>query len=191
MSILKTESIASRPISDVYSPRVFSVPRGLKSTRTIACTPCTGSISPLRSILSSSSSSKRERERERKKESVSILAERAHNVQFVLDNTHKRERERKRNALSMLPPPAFAIFARAFSLAFADFCPFPPPMMKLSSSSSSSKRIVVHPPSRRALSSCQCALLSVSVEFSPPFVIFILLSRSKNPKPYIIIFFCV
>ena len=95
MSILKTESIASRPISDVYSPRVFSVPRGLKSTRTIACTPCTGSISPLRSILSSSSSSsKRERERERKKESVSILAERAHNVQFVLDNT-QRERERE------------------------------------------------------------------------------------------------
>ena len=93
MSILKTESIASRPISDVYSPRVFSVLRGLKSTRTIACTPCTGSISPLRSILSSSSS-KREREREREKESVSILAERAHNVQFVLDNT-QRERERE------------------------------------------------------------------------------------------------
>ena len=96
MSILKTESIASRPISDVYSPRVFSVPRGLKSTRTIACTPCTGSISPLRSILSSSSSSKRERERERKKESVSILAERAHNKSnsFWIIHT-KREREER------------------------------------------------------------------------------------------------
>ena len=95
MSILKTESIASRPISDVYSPRVFSVPRGLKSTRTIACTPCTGSISPLRSILSSSSS-KRERERERKKESVSILAERAHNKSnsFWIIHT-KREREER------------------------------------------------------------------------------------------------
>ena len=93
MSILKTESIASRPISDVYSPRVFSVPRGLKSTRTIACTPCTESISPLRSILSSSSSSKRERE----KESVSILAERAHNKSnsFWIIHT-KRERERER-----------------------------------------------------------------------------------------------
>ena len=157
MSILKTESIASRPISDVYSPRVFSVLRGLKSTRTIACTPCTGSISPLRSILSSSSS-KREREREREKESVSILAERAHNVQFVLDNT-QRERERERNALSMLPPPAFAIFARAFSLAFADFCPFPPPMKLLSSSSSSKRREKEresNDPSRRAVLR-QCA----------------------------------
>ena len=99
MSILKTESIASRPISDVYSPRVFSVPRGLKSTRTIACTPCTGSISPLRSILSSSSSSKRERERERKKESVSILAERAHNKSnsfWIIHTKRERERERER-----------------------------------------------------------------------------------------------
>ena len=99
MSILKTESIASRPISDVYSPRVFSVPRGLKSTRTIACTPCTGSISPLRSILSSSSSSKREREREREKERERQYPrrKRAQQVQFVLDNTHKeRERERER-----------------------------------------------------------------------------------------------
>ena len=99
MSILKTESIASRPISDVYSPRVFSVPRGLKSTRTIACTPCTGSISPLRSILSSSSSSKREREREREKERERQYPRRksAQQVQFVLDNTHKeRERERER-----------------------------------------------------------------------------------------------
>ena len=92
MSILKTESIASRPISDVYSPRVFSVPRGLKSTRTIACTPCTGSISPLRSILSSSSSKKRERERERQYP----RRKSAQQVQFVLDNTHKeRERERE------------------------------------------------------------------------------------------------
>ena len=97
MSILKTESIASRPISDVYSPRVFSVPRGLKSTRTIACTPCTGSISPLRSILSSSSSSKREREREKERERQYPRRKSAQQVQFVLDNTHKeRERERER-----------------------------------------------------------------------------------------------
>ena len=97
MSILKTESIASRPISDVYSPRVFSVPRGLKSTRTIACTPCTGSISPLRSILSSSSSSReREREREIEERVRSSQKERERRVQFVLDNTHKRERERER-----------------------------------------------------------------------------------------------
>ena len=128
MSILKTESIASRPISDVYSPRVFSVPRGLKSTRTIACTPCTGSISPLRSILSSSSSSKKKRERERKKESVSILAERAHNVQFVLDNTHKereRERERERGTHSAcfhrrLSPSSRALFP-SLSPIFARF----------------------------------------------------------------------
>ena len=97
MSILKTESIASRPISDVYSPRVFSVPRGLKSTRTIACTPCTGSISPLRSILSSSSSSKRERERKKERERQYPRRKSAQQVQFVLDNTHKeRERERER-----------------------------------------------------------------------------------------------
>ena len=121
MSILKTESIASRPISDVYSPRVFSVPRGLKSTRTIACTPCTGSISPLRSILSSSSSSKK-RERERKKESVSILAERAHNVQFVLDNTHK-ERERGTHSACFhrrLSPSSRALFP-SLSPIFARF----------------------------------------------------------------------
>ena len=123
MSILKTESIASRPISDVYSPRVFSVLRGLKSTRTIACTPCTGSISPLRSILSSSSS-KREREREREKESVSILAERAHNVQFVLDNT-QRERERERGTHSAcfhrrLSPSSRALFP-SLSPIFARF----------------------------------------------------------------------
>ena len=97
MSILKTESIASRPISDVYSPRVFSVPRGLKSTRTIACTPCTGSISPLRSILSSSSSSKREREREKERERQYPRRKSAQQVQFVLDNTQReRERERER-----------------------------------------------------------------------------------------------
>ena len=112
-----------------------------------------------------------EREREREKESVSILAERAHNVQFVLDNTHKEsERERERNALSMLPPPAFAIFARAFSLAFADFCPFPPPM-KLSSSSSSSKRREKERESSRpfeksGITSIKRSFL-ISVEFSP------------------------
>ena len=97
MSILKTESIASRPTSDVYTPRVFSVPRGLKSTRTIACTPCTGSISPLRSILSSSSSSKREREREKERERQYPRRKSAQQVQFVLDNTQReRERERER-----------------------------------------------------------------------------------------------
>ena len=124
MSILKTESIASRPISDVYSPRVFSVPRGLKSTRTIACTPCTGSISPLRSILSSSSSSKRERERERKKESVSILAERAHNKSnsFWIIHT-KKERERGTHSACFhrrLSPSSRALFP-SLSPIFARF----------------------------------------------------------------------
>ena len=128
MSILKTESIASRPISDVYSPRVFSVPRGLKSTRTIACTPCTGSISPLRSILSSSSSSKRERERERKKESVSILAERAHNKSnsfWIIHTKRERERERERGTHSAcfhrrLSPSSRALFP-SLSPIFARF----------------------------------------------------------------------
>ena len=120
MSILKTESIASRPISDVYSPRVFSVPRGLKSTRTIACTPCTGSISPLRSILSSSSSSKRERE----KESVSILAERAHNKSnsFWIIHT-KKERERGTHSACFhrrLSPSSRALFP-SLSPIFARF----------------------------------------------------------------------
>ena len=124
MSILKTESIASRPISDVYSPRVFSVPRGLKSTRTIACTPCTGSISPLRSILSSSSSSKRERE----KESVSILAERAHNKSnsfWIIHTKRERERERERGTHSAcfhrrLSPSSRALFP-SLSPIFARF----------------------------------------------------------------------
>ena len=127
MSILKTESIASRPISDVYSPRVFSVPRGLKSTRTIACTPCTGSISPLRSILSSSSSSKK-RERERKKESVSILAERAHNKSnsfWIIHTKRERERERERGTHSAcfhrrLSPSSRALFP-SLSPIFARF----------------------------------------------------------------------
>ena len=97
MSILKTESIASRPISDVYSPRVFSVLRGLKSTRTIACTPCTGSISPLRSILSSSSSKReRERERERKRASVSSQKERTmFNSFWIIHKEREREREER------------------------------------------------------------------------------------------------
>ena len=125
MSILKTESIASRPISDVYSPRVFSVPRGLKSTRTIACTPCTGSISPLRSILSSSSSSKKKRERERKKESVSILAERAHNKSNSFWIIHTKERERERGTHSAcfhrrLSPSSRALFP-SLSPIFARF----------------------------------------------------------------------
>ena len=137
MSILKTESIASRPISDVYSPRVFSVPRGLKSTRTIACTPCTGSISPLRSILSSSSSSKK-RERERKKESVSILAERAHNKSnsFWIIHT-KREREERTQHASTA---GFRHLRARFFPRFRRFLPVSASHVKLLSSSSSSKR---------------------------------------------------
>ena len=106
-----------------------------------------------------------EEKRERKKERERQYPRRksAQQVQFVLDNTHK---ERERNALSMLPPPAFAIFARAFSLAFADFCPFPPPIMKLLSSSS--KRIVVDPPSRRAFSTSMRSPFC-KVSSSPPF----------------------
>ena len=164
MSILKTESIASRPISDVYSPRVFSVPRGLKSTRTIACTPCTGSISPLRSILSSSSSSKRERERERKKESVSILAERAHNKSnsFWIIHT-KREREERTQHASTA---GFRHLRARFFPRFRRFLPVSASHVKLLSSSS--KRIVVDPPSRRAFSTSMRSPFC-KVSSSPPF----------------------
>ena len=164
MSILKTESIASRPISDVYSPRVFSVPRGLKSTRTIACTPCTGSISPLRSILSSSSSSKK-RERERKKESVSILAERAHNKSnsFWIIHT-KREREERTQHASTA---GFRHLRARFFPRFRRFLPVSASHVKLLSSSS--KRRVVDPPSRRALSTSMRSPFCKVSKSSPPF----------------------
>ena len=163
MSILKTESIASRPISDVYSPRVFSVPRGLKSTRTIACTPCTGSISPLRSILSSSSSSKkRERERERQYP----RRKSAQQVQFVLDNTHK-EREREREERTQHASTAGFRHLRArFFPRFRRFLPVSASHVKLLSSSS--KRIVVDPPSRRAFSTSMRSPFC-KVSSSPPF----------------------
>ena len=170
MSILKTESIASRPISDVYSPRVFSVPRGLKSTRTIACTPCTGSISPLRSILSSSSSSKRERERERKKESVSILAERAHNKSnsfWIIHTKREREREREKEERTQHASTAGFRHLRArFFPRFRRFLPVSASHVKLLSSSS--KRIVVDPPSRRAFSTSMRSPFC-KVSSSPPF----------------------
>jgi len=165
MSILKTESIASRPISDVYSPRVFSVPRGLKSTRTIACTPCTGSISPLRSILSSSSS-KRERERERKKESVSILAERAHNKSnsfWIIHTKREREREERTQHASTA---GFRHLRARFFPRFRRFLPVSASHVKLLSSSS--KRIVVDPPSRRAFSTSMRSPFC-KVSSSPPF----------------------
>ena len=39
--------------------------------------------------------------------------------------------KKEKNALNMLPAPAFAAFACAFSLAFADFWPLPPPIFFL------------------------------------------------------------
>ena len=163
MSILKTESIASRPISDVYSPRVFSVPRGLKSTRTIACTPCTESISPLRSILSSSSSSKRERE----KESVSILAERAHNKSnsfWIIHTKREREKEERTQHASTA---GFRHLRARFFPRFRRFLPVSASHVKLLSSSS--KRRVVDPPSRRALSTSMRSPFCKVSKSSPPF----------------------